>query len=366
MKRAATARAIHGLSPTEAASYWRVRHDKGDMDADDVQAFDAWLAGAPSHATAWTRAERTWALFDSPAGDPHLDAMRTAALDMDAASDRAPWRWAALAASLALVVALFAIALLPSWQRPEVQRPAWPRIAAVEPVLPAARVRTRTSFETAVGQRLRTTLADGTIVTLNTNTALEVAYSEARRVIRLQRGQALFEVAKNRHRPFVVEAGGREITALGTVFEVRLDPGGMHVLLAEGRVSIAHARPPGVELGPKRAGTIFLRPGQSFVARLGEIERVRPANIESALLWRSGLIDFNDVTLAEASAELNRYAARKLVIRDSRIAALHVSGVFRVGSPDRFADAVREVLPVSVREGPEELELVAAERSSVR
>jgi transmembrane sensor len=356
MTHAFARRGLEGLSPGEAAAHWRIRHDAGDMSAEELQQFDSWLADSPASAAAWARAEMAWALFDSARSDAHLDAMRASAL-------AAPPAWRvlrmAVAAGLALVATLAAVLLV---GRVETPGPASPKIdiaaRATAPRVDRSPERPALSFETAVGQRIRRRLADGTIVTLNTNSALEIAYRPERRTVRLLRGQALFEVAKDRHRPFVVEAAGREITALGTVFEVRLDPGGMHVLLAEGRVSIVRARLPG--LAPAHASAVVLSPGHSFFARLGELDRVAPVNVESALLWRNGLLDFDDVTLAEASAELNRYSNRRLVVRDPAIAALRISGVFRSAAPERFANAVSEVLPVATRQGPNEIEIVAA------
>ena len=366
MTRASSPWRLEGLAPAEAAAHWRVRHDAGDMSPDELQQFDCWLTASPVNAAAWARSEMAWALFDAPRSDPHLEAMRGAAL-----AARSAWRpaMAALAAASAALLAIIGAVLL-------VNGPPTPSDAPIQRVRTASReapnVRATPSsnrtiaFETSVGQRISRRLADGTRVTLNTDSALDLAYSAERRVVRLIRGQALFEVAKDRRRPFVVEAGGREITALGTVFEVRLDPGGLKVLLAEGRVSIARARLPGLPGKASDPPGIVLAPGQSFVARLGELEQVKTANVESALLWRSGLLDFDDVTLAEASAELNRYSKRRLVVRDRAVASLRVSGVFRASAPDRFADAVREVLPVAVRESPDAIEIVAAEARAIR
>lgn len=337
---------VGGMSPDEAAAYWRIRFDAGHSAA-EAEAFDGWLAGSPAHAAAWTRCGEAWAAFDLDERDPHLDAMRSAALSVQPGWMRR--HWPAIAAGLA-ALAVPAATLL---SLDEARAP----IATAQRIVADA-----PDFETRTGQRLSLTLTDGTALTLNTDSAVNVALEENRRVVRLLRGQVFFEVAKDPSRPFIVEAAGRQITAIGTAFDVRLDPAGLQVMLVEGRVSIARSDGNAVQVaaaGGKTAAPApaLLEPGQGYTARLGELERVAPVDTREALLWREGLVHFDDVTLAEAAAELNRYSPRHIIL-DPEVAALRVSGLFRVGAPDRFVNAVQEVLPIRVRKGTEGLELL--------
>src|SRR5690606_15701139 len=94
------------------------------------------------------------------------------------------------------------------------------------------------TYSTGIGQRSTVTLQDGSIVELNAQTRIKVAFGAERRSVQLLDGQAIFRVAKDASRPFVVHAGDREIIALGTAFDVRLDPSAMRVTLLEGKVAV--------------------------------------------------------------------------------------------------------------------------------
>jgi transmembrane sensor len=327
-------------SPDEAAARWRVRHDRGNPNASERSAFRAWLSASPDHVAAWTRAESVWALFDDVA-DPHLDAMRGTALS---AVPQRP-NWLRLAAGIVLLAAP-AAALIAVQQS---QSPEPDAAASVQ-----ASVTPGASFATRRGERLGITLQDGTAVTLNTDTAIELAFERTRRTVRLLRGQALFDVAKDVHRPFVVQAAGREVVALGTVFDVRMDSSGFKVALVEGHVAVTDRRSARLVVN---APTV-LRAGQAFTARGGEAGSVASVDTQAALLWRDGLIELDDVTLAEAARELNRYSPRQIVVSDPQLASLRVSGVFRTGAPERFVRVIAEVFAVAAMPTARGIEIV--------
>src|SRR5690606_5015875 len=141
---------------------------------------------------------------------PEVRRMRETAL---ASASRSPVRWRPAAAAAMLAATLGAGVWIS-------RTPADPGPPPVREAAPAAK-----RYATKVGERLNVRLEDGSIVALNTATVLEVAYSPGRRDVRLVRGQALFEVARNHDRPFIVTAGDRRVTALGTAFDVRVDGG---------------------------------------------------------------------------------------------------------------------------------------------
>jgi transmembrane sensor len=328
-------------SPDIAAARWRVRHDMGALNPSERAAFDDWLATSRDHRAAWTRAEGVWALFDD-VDDPHLHAMRGAAL----AASPAPSNWMRLAAGVALLA-------LPAATLIAVRGSQGP--TATAPAVAQAGPTPGTSFATRRGERLGITLQDGTAVTLNTDTAIEVAYKGAHRTVRLLRGQASFDVAKDARRPFVVHAAGREVMALGTVFDVRMDGRGLKVALVEGRIAVTDKRSPRAGAKPPT----ILRAGQAFTATGIAAGTVAAVDTQAALLWRDGLIALEDVTLAEAARELNRYSPRRIVVTDRRLAALRVSGVFRTGAPERFVRVIAEVLPVAAIPTAGGIEIVA-------
>jgi transmembrane sensor len=211
---------------------------------------------------------------------------------------------------------------------------------AVSHLQPAGLAKTN-DYHTAVGERSAITLQDGSTVVLNTNSALEVDFTSSERRIRLLRGQAMFEVAKSASRTFVVFAGDRRITALGTAFDVRLDKDAVRVLLVEGRVAVDAASRARLEL----------EPGEQLVAKSGAAAVVQPANIQRLTSWKSGRLIFQDESLGNAVAEVNRYIRHPLKIGDPRIAELRFSGVFRTAEVERFANSMTELYPIVANRG---------------
>ncbi|TCP29864.1 FecR family protein [Sphingomonas sp. BK235] len=212
-------------------------------------------------------------------------------------------------------------------------------------------------YETQRGERATASLSDGTVVSLNSDTALEVTFDQAGRHVQLCRGQALFEVAKDKHRPFVVRAGNSAVTALGTVFDVKMAKEAFRVVLVEGRVAV------NAEADPRSAAVILTQGQELLKNRVGDI-RVQTTDAEAALLWRKGLVEFNDVTLANAVEQINETSARSLRLTDSRIGALRLSGIYRTGSPERFVASIAQVLPVSGRGTSEGIVIEPREKKS--
>lgn len=198
-------------------------------------------------------------------------------------------------------------------------------------------------FVTAVGEQREVSLADGSTITLNTGTQVEVAFTDEARLVRLVDGQVLFEVSPGEV-PFIVEAGGRRTTALGTRFDVYLVDAALAVTLLEGSVSVDRVGVP---------GSTVLVPGQQLRVS-GGTEVVQDVDLDAVSGWQTGMIQFRDATVAEAVAELNRYSEVKLRVDDSRLASERLSGVFKAGDHDLFLESLSLYLPVeTVRAGNE-------------
>jgi transmembrane sensor len=321
----------------EAASYWLVKHDADSLSPEDRRAFEAWLAADPAHAQAYERTQSMWDNFEQDADPAELRALRTAAL----AVAPAPKHWPRIAVvAVACCVAASAVLTLNS------ARHSRSDVLATSPV-PASTEK----YSTAHNERSTVTLSDGTVVTLNLGTALDVAFTPAERFVRITQGQAFFEVAKNPHRPFIVAAADRRVTALGTQFDVRLDPDRVEVVLLEGKVAVDHDSPTMLERLNIRKAHVELKPGEKLVAALGSPVTVTDTNAQRVTSWRQGWVVFDNETVGNAVAELNRYADHPLTVPDESVRNLHFSGVFRVGQPDRFAAIIQELLPVKAVEG---------------
>ena len=189
-------------------------------------------------------------------------------------------------------------------------------------------------YSTHIGEFHRVTLEDGSTIALNTDSEVRVHYSSRYRHVDLTRGEALFQVAKNKEKPFDVEAGSTTVRAVGTAFSVRLHEAGTNervdVVVSEGRIAI---NPPSTPTYP--AGSVAtVRNGRVNAATLdGE-------DITSRLAWTTGRLMFQGEKLSDVVDEINRYNLRKLQISDPDIEGLRIGGTFQATDPDGFARAL--------------------------
>jgi transmembrane sensor len=205
-------------------------------------------------------------------------------------------------------------------------------------------------FATGVGQRRDLVLGDGSKVTLNTASLLEVRYSPERRDIRLLEGQAMFHVAKNPARPFVVSASNNQVTAFGTAFDVRIRQNGqVQVLLVEGRVRVEPVRRQGLERLIPALGRTDLVPGQRLVADASGAVALASVDVDRETAWNRGVLIFRNDSVGDAVREVNRYSAVKIVVDDPGLAGLKVSGVFPTASRDDFIAALEALYPLAAR-----------------
>jgi transmembrane sensor len=261
----------------------------------------AWLGESDEHRRAFERLTRAW----EQAGKIRLRASQDAvAIEPRRRSRFVPWAAAAAMLVLALGVAVYRL-----------------RVDAMV---------------TEVGQQRVGVLPDGTRVTLNTNTRIEVNYDEHARRVRLIRGEAWFEVAKNATWPFLVSVDGEIVRALGTSFIVSRDgTQGVSVTLVEGRVSVT---PIDQKAEPGEAQV--LAPGQRLVLSEHSTSAVDRPDLARVTAWRHGRVEFDATSLDDAAAEMNRYSKTRIILADADLARLSVGGVFRAGDSEEFVRIV--------------------------
>ena len=305
------------------AATWFARLKAEPVLAADRAVFDRWVKLDARHAAAWARYNRLWADLSLLEQDPLVAALRADAMGTGARLAARPDRRAMVAiAATVLIAVLGAGAML--GQRWILPAPLARQAASADP-----------TFTTGVGQQAAFRLKDGSLVTLSTDSAVRVDGWGRERRVSLLRGQAYFEVAKDRKHPFVVAAGDKRVTAVGTAFDVRLDPGKLSVTLVEGRVRIAGPAPRGGgdQMVEMTAGSRFTAPtGADW--RIAQVDAVREAS------WLQGRVVFDGQPLASVVDEMNRYSTRKLTVADARLGATPVSGVFKTGQVDAFVAAV--------------------------
>ncbi len=179
-----------------------------------------------------------------------------------------------------------------------------------------------TLLASAIGRIERVRLSDGTMVTLDTDSAVLPVFDGARRVVRLDRGRARFDVARDLARPFVVEAGNRVILDRGTVFDVALGEEGVRVALLRGAVEVR-----GRAAGAPAVARLV--PGQMFAERRSARTSAVSAAPAGAERWVEGMLSYDGAPLTQVVAEIDRYSARKLRFADPALGSLRVTGVFR-------------------------------------
>jgi len=301
------------------AAEWLRRSEEPEWSVADQAALDAWLGESMAHKAAYWRLEHGWRMADriralGPSTGP---APRTA--------HRWPaWRYGALAASLCAVI------LSASLLRLERPRAA-----------PAAVAR----FDTRVGGHSVVPLPDGSRIELNTGTRLRTNISERGREVWLDRGEAYFEVAHREGLTFVVHAGPRTVTVLGTKFSVRRDGDIVHVAVVEGRVRIDDsARDAPAASAIVTRGDVALAQGDSTLVTTRSIERV-----EGDLAWREGRLAFDRTTLAAAAAEFNRYNRVQIAVTDPAVASIRIGGTFQAANVEAFVRLLQEAYGLKVQ-----------------
>lgn len=279
---------------------WLVHLHSGRAEPDDAAAFVAWRRQSPAHDAAAVAAETLWR---------DIGATRAAAASRRRGSARRLLIGGALAACVAGLLSVFG---------------------------PIGSLTTMfADHATAVGESRRIELSDGSIAILNTRTAITVDYSDKSRRIRLDAGEATFDVRKDAARPFVVAADGGESLAVGTVFTVRRGDNAVSVLVEEGIVEVtAPGRVP-VRLSTGRA--VAYGPGTS-----GTPEK---ADVGALTAWRRGKLIFNRKPLTDVVAEFERYGRGRIVVADAALGTREVTGVFDIADADGLVSTVARTLP---------------------
>ena len=186
-------------------------------------------------------------------------------------------------------------------------------------------------IETDLTERRQVMLDDGSVVQLEPETLLRVKFVDRERRVSLERGRALFRVAKDAQRPFLVSSGHTSVRAVGTAFGVENGGRGVIVTVAEGKVAVARLRDDGAAPGqkPSTPADVLLTAGQQITVQdSGAVETVRAVDTTRALAWAEGQLVFENDTLAHVVTEFNRYNRTQLRISDDQLAARRVSGVF--------------------------------------
>jgi transmembrane sensor len=288
------------------ASQWLAARDAGALTREQSAELHRWLNADIRHRVAYLRLEATWERTDKLRELQPLD--RAMDPDLLALPDERR-RWPLAVAASLLVGALGGVW---GWQ----QHFSWQH------------------YETRVGGFSRAVLEDGSVIDLNTNTELHVRLGDARREVRLVRGEGRFQVAHDTQRPFTVAAADAAVRAVGTAFTVRLrEDDQVDVLVSEGKVAVASSR-------GQNAPSLIAGDAAVVLPDSVSVSRVEPQLLARRLAWTSGRLEFRGESLGEAVAEFNRYNRRQIRLADASLATLRVGGSFTATDPESFASAL--------------------------
>lgn len=295
------------------AARWITERDAGLLTEEDELALAAWLAADPRHAEAHARLEGTWRAIGSPLVETALRE-QPSALTFSTRAPPRQWLGGAIAASLVLAI----VGGMNDWP-----------------------THLRADAMTQTGEQRELTLTDGSIVQLNTGSAVAIDYHDDRRIVRLLKGEAAFTVAADRARPFTVEAGNGSTTALGTRFLVRREDADTDVTVTEHSVRVlspvaAQASEPGV----------VVKEGQSIRYGAAGISQPHAVDIEQTQAWTRGLLVFVDRPLGEVVAELNRYHPGHIRVVGDDLAGRRFNGVFPVDDPIGAVETIQRSLGI--------------------
>jgi transmembrane sensor len=313
------------------AAAWVARFDAGEVSAKDQAAFQVWLNQSALHREAIAEYGNFWSEFDQLGQLTHsLGAGR------EPQAKRAhPFSgakvWLAAAAASVIVMAAAGVFL-------RQQVPDRPQVAVRQHV--PDRPSGPQSYRTAIGAQKKFTLADGSVVTLNTNSQMDVELLGDRRDVHLVRGEAYFDVMHDKTRPFTVYANHYVVRDIGTAFAVHLlDKGLVNVRVTKGSVEIAA---PASEASDKAKSLGVIGAGQDIVfgQKIERAEAVSEAELGRKLAWRQGQLIYSGQPLADVLADISRYSDIQIELADPGLRNLPVGGAFSVNQTDAIFAAL--------------------------
>jgi len=381
----------------DEAAEWFVDFREGDLDENTHTRFTAWLRRSPEHIAAYLEISAFWedvpnivrketievaALIASARGSANVVRFGTDTPATEEPVSPVPPLVAATPGAFSTRPVTPAAAGLPA-ETPKCHKPNFVRrrISAVAAggaavavgiaALSTWHVLRQRTYVTDVGEQRLITLDDGSVVELNAKTKLSVRLTRASRDIDLLEGQALFHVAKDPRRPFVVHSDDTRVRVIGTQFDVyKKSSGATIVTVVEGRVTVSAnslaTSPPGAAAGttpsPNTTAVsdgVPLGAGEQMIvtARMASHIRNKPSDVTAVTAWTQHQIVFQGTPLRDVVEEFNRYNRRQLVISDPELQAVHVSGVFSSTEPASFLKFLTEQLQLTVIEHDATIEI---------
>ena len=325
-------------SISEQASAWWMLLNHGDATPADHHAFGEWVARSPERVEAFLQTARlTRALQskdlqwpDTPV-ETLIREARTAAGEVVGLPVRRQRR-----------------ELLEKRPSPWTRRIAFAGIVALVVVAMGWRFFSAERYQTAIGEQRSVVLSDGSVVTLNTSSDIQVRMAKDHRTVELRSGEALFQVARDPARPFDVAIGKTTVRAVGTEFNVDRRPSSTTVTVVEGRVAVFTGNGPGAGPGVDRADNLPLAAGEQLIVAPNTTPHAAHADINTATAWTQRKLVFEHRPLGEVADEFNRYNRERIEIQSPQLRNQEITGVFEANNPESFMTFLAKIPDVTV------------------
>jgi transmembrane sensor len=335
--------------PKEEAARWFLRLQEDDANAQTFLEWQRWLNASPEHRNAYDEIEQTALQLRAPISPPLPSPEELAEDDYDGSIPIAQWQQQqrptrmrsslryALAASVALAVSITSFVLYDHYRAQY----------------------SELTYQTAAGERREFELPEGSRVTLDADSFLKVDLTPQQRSLNLARGEGYFRVAKNPNRPFTVRAGGAQVRAVGTAFNVRLAQDRTVVAVTEGKVEVTAE--PALKLNIETAQLsssphAIKKPvaaGEAIsYASSGELDLLPSADASAATSWLDGRRHYRNEPLRYVLADVRRYTGRQIDITDPAMRDLKFTGTVDIENIDAWLKALTLALPVALTEEP--------------
>lgn len=339
----------------EEASEWFVEVRSGEVDADGRRRFDRWLRQSPDHLRAYLEIIELWQdaaeVGFGSVGDVQ-DLIERARAEHSVIPLDPPRRNFAGSATAPLIEAR-------SGRRRLLAMAASVAMFAICVAWVVGMQMTRASeYATAIGEQRRFTLDDGSTVELNTQSKVRIHFTDRERRVELLAGQALFQVARQAARPFVVSSGPIQALAVGTQFDVYRRADSTAVTVIEGKVLVSRGAATQLRdldattasVAEQSPDSALLIAGQQIVAAAGSAMQPRRANVSAATAWTRQKLVLRSSSLMNVAEEFNRYNRRPLIVTDPELAQFQVSGVYSSTNPALLLKFLREQPGIRVEE----------------
>lgn len=337
--------------PELEAAQWFARLQEPELSEQQLLAWEQWISSSAENMRAFSHYQTVYRRLDQLGAMPLPDKKEITDDDYDGSVSINEW----LAGQQKTVVANVST-------HPAAKRKAWwvsiaaaatiiltVSVALLVPksgVVPQVQV-----YETAVAEHRVIELSDGSEIVLGGKSSVLVSYTNQQRSIALSRGEALFTVAKDNSRPFIVLAGNGSATALGTVFNVHRYTDRTQITVTEGRVQVASRVTGKVESVSERESSAILGRGQRInYTSDGELTAVASVDPVMATAWRQGYWRYRNTPLKYVVDDVNRYSGKKITLVGSNTDELLFTGTVYHGQIDEWVGGIVDVFGLEISE----------------